>query len=437
MPCFSGRFSFTLMNMDTQHHSSSQQNLIPEDDGECRSSCAAPTEAKSTTDSQPVVQQSQSQTTNLALKPEVLSWIHGDPDIDSVVVDQNVGDTSSVAFQRRKERREQGEKKPTPGELVRNNFTVIVAVCAGMLVAAAKFIASIITGSTAMFSEGVHSLVDACNDSLLLIGNRASKKPEDVEHPFGYGRELYFYTFVVSIVIFFCGGALTTVRGVMSFMEGGTVITNPLVNYVILIFGIVIEGYSFTVALKDVNQCRGDKSLLQYIRESKSPTNFTVLLEDTAAELGMIIALVGVFLAHYFNMPLLDSAASILIGLLMAAIAVLLLQETRSLLIGEGLTREEIEDVVFMVEEDSAVIKCGRVLSMYMGPEDMLLTLDVTFDDELDEGDILCAIDRIEAELVDEFPQCSAIFIEVESLNQVYRQRLDRRLAFEAEEEDD
>lgn len=354
-------------------------------------------------------------------------WIHGDLDEEDEGL-ENVTDTSSIALQRREEQLNASD--PTPAEMVRTNFTVVAAVVAGVLVAAVKFVTSFFTGSVAMFSEGVHSLVDACNDSLLLIGTRASKKKPDVEHPFGYGRELYFYTFVVSVVIFLFGGGFTIYRGVQSFLAGGTHIEDPIIAYVVLVLGMVIEGFSFSVALRDVNRARAGRSLMEYIRDSKSPINFTVLLEDTAAELGMIVALLGVALSVAFDVPQLDSVASVIIGALMAAIAIVLLRETRSLLIGEGLSQREVRDVVFIVERDPAVIKCGRVLSMYMGPNDMLLNLDVTFDDELDEGDVLQAIDRIEAELVDDYPQCSSIFIEAESLNQVYRQRHDRRRAF-------
>ncbi len=366
---------------------------------------------------------------------EDLNWIHGDLDEDDDDIDDNVNDMHSVAFRRREER--QNAPDPTAAQVVRSNFTVIAAVIAGVTVACVKFLASFFTGSVAMFSEGVHSLVDACNDSLLLIGARASKKKPDIEHPFGFGRELYFYTFVVSVVIFFFGGGFTIYQGVRSFIAGGNVVESPIVDYLVLVIGIILEGFSFSVAWCDVKRARQGRSLMDYIRDSKSPTNFTVLLEDTAAELGMIIALLGISLSLALDIPRLDSLASIVIGALMAAIAIVLLRETRSLLIGEGLTRDEIEDVVFIVEEDPSVIKCGRVLSMYMGPNDMLLNLDVTFDDELDEGDVLQAIDRIEAELIDDFPQCSAIFVEAESLNQVYRQRHDRRQAFEAEQEDE
>lgn len=363
---------------------------------------------------------------------EERNWIHGDLDEEDDDIDDNVNDTSSIAFQRRLEKR--NAKNSSPAERVRRNFTVIAAILAGILVACVKFFASFLTGSSAMFSEGIHSLVDACNDSLLLIGSAAAKKKPDVEHPFGFGREMYFYTFVVAVVIFLFGGGFTIYHGVTSLLAGGTVINDPAVAYLVLILGIIIEGFSFFVAVRDVNKSRGDKGVFEYIRHSTSPTNITVLLEDAAAELGMIIALLGISLSLWLDIPELDSIASIIIGLLMAVIAVLLLRETRSLLIGEGLRREEIEDIVYIVESDLAVIKCGRVLSMYMGPNDMLLTLDVTFDDELDEGDVLQAIDRIEAALFEDYPQCSAIFIEVESLNQVYRQRHDRRLTFEAEE---
>ena len=363
------------------------------------------------------------------------NWIHGDLDEDDDEIDDNVNDMHSIAFRRREERRNAPD--PTAAQVVRSNFTVIAAVFAGVTVACVKFFASFLTGSVAMLSEGVHSLVDACNDSLLLIGSRASKKKPDVEHPFGFGREMYFYTFVVSVVIFFFGGGFTIYQGVSSFIAGGHVIESPMINYIVLGIGIILEGFSLSVAWRDVKNARRGRSLIDYIRDSKSPTNFTVLLEDTAAELGMVIALLGISLSLALDMPRLDSVASIIIGSLMAAIAIVLLRETRSLLIGEGLTREEIEDVVFIVEQDPAVIKCGRVMSMYMGPNDMLLNLDVTFDDELDEGDVLQAIDRLEAELIDDYPQCTAIFIEAESLNQVYRQRHDRRQQFEAEVEDE
>lgn len=363
-----------------------------------------------------------------------IEFIHGDPDIEDDV-DENVSDTDSVALKRRERR--QHAKEPTPQEKFFNNLTVIVAVCAGVTVAAVKFAAALFTGSSAMFSEGIHSLVDAANDSLLLLGTRASKKPPTLQHPFGYGKLLYFYTFVVSLVICFFGGGFVIMQGVQSFAAGGTPIENPLVNYIVLAIGCLFEGFSLRVALKDVNRARGELSIFEYIHKSKSPVNFTVLLEDTAAVLGMLIAFLGIFLSGLTGIHRIDSVASILIGCVMFAVAVVLLSETRSLLIGEGLDPDEVKDIEFIVEQDPVVIKCGRIMSMYQSPDDMVLAIDVTFDDELEEGDVLKGVDRIEAAIVDEYPQCSSIFIEAESLNQVYRQRYDRKQELKRIEEEE
>ena len=367
------------------------------------------------------------------LAPDI-DWIHGEPDIEDNI-DDNVTDTSSPEYVRWYKRRH--KKKKTPRERIQSNLTVISAVVAGVLVAAVKFAAAIFTGSVAMIAEGIHSLVDAANDSLLLIGKRASKKEPDVRHPFGYGALMFFYTFVVSVIIFFAGGGISIYQGISALISGDHALSDPWVNYLVLGIGIILEGVSLSIALRDVNRARGEMGIADYIKQSTDPAKFTVFLEDSAAVIGMVIAIVGIALSQAFDMPGIEAAASIMIGLIMAAVATVLLRETRSLLIGEGLGRDEIEEIVFIVEDDPAVIKCGRVLSMYLGPNDLLLNLDVTFDDELDEGDVLQAVDRIEAELMDEYPQAKAVFIEAESLNQVYRQRLERKEAFEADEEDD
>lgn len=366
-------------------------------------------------------------------EPEI-EWLHGDPDETDDTVDENVTDNSSIAFKRRL--KALNPQPLSPKEKIRRNLTVLAAIFAGVCVAGIKFAAAAVTRSSAMASEGIHSLVDAANDSLMLVGQRGSKRKPDIEHPFGYGRTIYFYTFIVSVVIFVFGGGYTIYQGVQALMHGGNEIGDPLVAYIVLALGAVIESISLVIAFRDVNRRRGDLAIWEYIRSSKSPVSFTVLLEDFAAVMGMIFAFVGIALSVALKNPAYDAIASILIGALMAAVAVVLVRESTSLLIGEGLSSEEIMAVVFIVEEDPAVIKCGRVLSMYMGPNDLVLNLDVTFDDELDEGDILQAIDRLEAELIDDFPQCSAIFIEAESLNQVYRQRYDRHLALKDAEED-
>ena len=349
---------------------------------------------------------------------------------------ENANLTDLNSAEARARRRREAEANLSASEKLKNNVTVVVAVIAGVITALVKFIAASITGSSAMFSEGIHSLVDSINDSLLLVGNKMSQKDPDVKHPFGYGHEMYFYSLTVALVIFVLGGGFAIYEGIHNVMEGGHPIENPFINYIVLGIGIAVEGFSLSVAIRTVNKARGDMHIMTYIRESKSPTNITVFLEDTAAVLGMVVALLGNIISTITGYYIIDAWASLIIGFIMAFIAIILLKETRSLVIGEGLTTDEVSDIIFIVESDPAVIKCGRVLSLYLGPEDLLINLDVTFREDLGEGGILVAVDRIEDEVMAEFPEANRIFIEVESLNQVYRQRRDRRVAFEAYEEE-
>ncbi len=351
---------------------------------------------------------------------------------DNITVNANVADVNSAEARAR--RRREMEANLSASEKLKSNVTVVVAVIAGVVTSLVKFIAASITGSSAMFSEGIHSMVDAINDSLLLVGSKLAKRPPDVKHPFGYGPEEYFYSHTVALVIFVLGGGFAMYEGMRNVMAGGNPIENPLINYIVLGIGIAVEGISLSVAVRTVNKARGDMSIVKYIRESKSPTNITVFLEDTAAVAGMAVALVGNILSTATGNYVIDAWCSVIIGAIMAFIAAILLKETRSLVIGEGLAADEVGEVVFIVESDPDVIKCGRVLSLYLGPEDLLMNLDVTFRENLDAGDVLVAIDRIEDEVMGEFPQATRVFIEPESLNQVYRQRRDRRLAFEAYE---
>ncbi len=346
----------------------------------------------------------------------------------------NVSDFDSPEARAR--RRREADANLSASEKLRANATVVIAVIAGVTVSTVKFIAAALTGSSAMFSEGIHSMVDAINDSLLLVGEKRSKREPDAKHPFGYGTELYFYSHTVALVIFVLGGGFAMYEGMQGVMEGGTPIANPLINYIVLAIGIAFEGVSLSVAVRTVNKARGDMRIMRYIRESKSPTNITVFLEDSAAVGGMVVALVGNIASVATGNYVIDSWASVIIGAIMAFIALLLLRETYDLVIGEGMTPEEINDVVSLVEKDPATIKCGRVLSLYLAPEELLVTMDVTFRADMDEGEVLQAVDRIESAIIEEYPQTSRIFIEPESLNQVYRQRNDRRLIFEAVEED-
>ncbi|MBO4365265.1 MAG: GNAT family N-acetyltransferase [Eggerthellaceae bacterium] len=347
---------------------------------------------------------------------------------DTTIKNTNVTDTNSAEARAR--RRRENEANLSASEKLKSSATVVVAVIAGVITSLVKFIAASITGSSAMFSEGIHSLVDAINDSLLLVGGKMSQREPDAKHPFGYGHEEYFYSHTVALIIFVLGGGFAIYEGIQNVMAGGHPIESPIINYIVLGIGIAVEGFSLSVAVRTVNKARGDMRIIKYIRESKSPTNITVFLEDTAAVLGMAVALVGNIASTLTGNYVIDAWASVIIGAIMAFIAIILLKETRSLVIGEGLTVDEVADVVFIVESDPAVIKCGRVLSLYMGPKDLLMNLDVTFRDDLEEAGVLTAVDRIEEEVMSEYPQATRIFIEAESLNQVYRQRRDRMLQF-------
>ena len=304
--------------------------------------------------------------------------------------------------------------------------SVIAAIAANILVGIVKFIAAAISGSAAMVSEGIHSIVDSGNGLLVLLGLRKSKKKPTIEHPFGFGKELYFWTLVVSVSVFALGGGVSLMKGIQAVRDAaaGTVeLGDPLMSYIVLIAAMIIEGTSLAVAVKQFNAARGEKSPMQFIKDCKDPSLYTVLLEDSAAELGLVFALLGLFLGHLTGNPYLDGIASILIGLLLMCVAVVMLRESKGLLVGEGMTRAELVEARGIVEAEDAVAEAGRVLTMYFGPESMLMTVDAKFKPGLSGDEVLAAVDRIEAALSARFPQTTRIFIEAEDLAHVERQR--------------
>lgn len=310
---------------------------------------------------------------------------------------------------------------------------VIAAVLANIAIGIVKFIAAFISGSSAMVSEGIHSIVDSGNGLLILYGmKRASRKP-DLAHPFGYSQELYFWTLVVAIMIFALGGGVSMYEGIHRIVEitPETTLGDPTLNYIIIAISAVIEGVSLSVALREFNAARGNVKPLQFIKEAKDPSLFTVVLEDSAAEIGLLLAFLGTLLGHLTGNPYFDGLASVLIGVLLACVAAVLLRETKGLIIGEGLRGEELAHVARIVESNPHVTKCGRILSLYLGPHDMLLTIDVTFDERAARDDIDEAIDSIERGIVVAFPQTTRIFIEPENLDatQAASQRASKLIA--------
>lgn len=295
---------------------------------------------------------------------------------------------------------------------------VIAAVLANIAIGVVKFIAAAISGSSAMLSEGIHSIVDSGNGLLILFGMKRAERRPDLAHPFGYSQELYFWTLAVAVMIFALGGGVSIYEGITRIIAitPETTLGNPTLNYIIIAISAVIEGISLSVALREFNAARGNIKPFEFIKRAKDPSLFTVVLEDSAALTGLLLAFLGTLLGHLTANPYFDGIASVLIGILLAFVATILLRETKGLLIGEGLDANELREVARIVEENALVSKCGRILTLYLGPNDMLMNLDVTFDASATRDDIDQSVNEIERSIVRAFPQTTRIFIEPEDL---------------------
>lgn len=294
--------------------------------------------------------------------------------------------------------------------------TVIVAVLVNVAIAAAKFVASVFTGSAAMTAEAIHSTVDAGNSALLLVGMHRSVKPADERHPFGYGREIYFWSLVVAVVIFGAGGVAAIAEGLSRFSEP-YVLQNLAWNYGVLGFALLFESISWVVAYRAISKENPTMSPFAAARRSKDPSLFVVLFEDSTAIAGLVIALViGTFFATLFPSLHLDAIASVLIGLLLIAVALFLMNRTRSLLVGESGDEEVIDGIRVLLVNDPRVESVQRILSTHLSPGDLLLNLDLRFDSRLASRDIPAAIKDIEMAIRDEFPIVKEIFVEVQAL---------------------
>ncbi|WP_417317250.1 cation diffusion facilitator family transporter [Emcibacter sp.] len=290
---------------------------------------------------------------------------------------------------------------------------IYAALVGNFLIAVTKFGAAIFTGSSAMFSEGIHSVVDTGNQGLLLFGMRQAKKPADKMHPFGYGMELYFWTFVVAILIFAVGAGISIYEGIQKTLEPHPV-DNIHINYIVLGAAIIFEGFAFSVAYKEFNAARTKDNFFEEIQASKDPTIFTVLFEDTAAMLGLLVALVGIFCADYFQIPELDGIASIVIGVILALTAMLLAYEAKGLLIGEAASPDLVERVEQIAGDHPAIDGINETLTMHLGPRDILLNLSLDFRNDLPAGDLENVVSYLESTIKAEFPEIKRIFIEAQ-----------------------
>lgn len=292
-----------------------------------------------------------------------------------------------------------------------SKLAIYAAAAGNLAIAASKFTAWGFTGSSAMLTEGVHSLVDTGNQGLLLLGLRRAARPPSATHPFGYGMELYFWSFVVALLIFALGGAFSIYEGVLR-LRNPEPIDRPWINFLVLGSAILFEGGSFLVAFREHRRRNpGRARFLSSIRASKDPSLFAVLLEDAGALLGLVIALGGVAAATVFDLPQADGVASIGIGVLLTAIAVFMANETRSLLTGESASPAIVREVRGILEADRRVVAVVEVLSLHLGPNEILVGVTLDFDDDLPGGAVEDAAAELSAQIRATQPAITRLFL--------------------------
>lgn len=293
--------------------------------------------------------------------------------------------------------------------------TIYAAMGANFAIAVTKFFAASVTGSSAMLSEGIHSVVDTGNELLLLLGIKLSKKPADDSHPFGYGQELYFWTLIVSLFIFAIGGGMSIYEGI-NHVRHPEPLSDPFWSYVVLGLAVVFEGYSWNVALQEFLTTKQEGNFWDAIRASKDPTIFTILFEDTAALIGLFVAFLGVFSGHLLGNVYLDGVASIVIGIILCGVALLLAMESKGLLIGEGADAQTVAGIRKITNDDPAVDQVLKVLTLHFGPQEILLNLEIEFTEGLATEELAIAIERLEKSINTQYSEVKNIFIEAKSI---------------------
>lgn len=288
---------------------------------------------------------------------------------------------------------------------------VYTALAANLAIAVTKFIAAGVTGSSAMISEGIHSLVDTLNEVLLLLGMNRSQRPPDDKRPFGYGRELYFWSFIVSVLIFAVGGGVSFYEGV-THLQHPNPIENPTWNYIVLGIALILDGTSLITALRAFNEQRGSQPFWSAVKSSKNPATFVVLFEDASDVLGLIIAFLGVFLGHELNNPYLDGGASILIGILLTAVSIVLTRESRSLLMGEAADQAIVQKIITTTEANPGVIKSVHAYTFQMGPEEIVLIQRIAFRFDLNSKETVQTMAQVRQAVQEAEPSVRQVFIE-------------------------
>jgi cation diffusion facilitator family transporter len=301
-----------------------------------------------------------------------------------------------------------------------SSTTVVYAALAGNLaIAATKFVAFVLTGSSAMLTEAIHSSVDTGNQGLLLLGLARARKPPSQTHPFGYGMEVYFWAFVVALLIFALGGAFSIYEGVLKIVRPEP-IERAWINFVVIGLAMLFEGGSFLVAWREFKAVRRETPFFQAIRRSKDPSIFAVLLEDGAALAGLVIAALGVAGTSLFHIPWADGAASVAIGVLLVLVAIFLANETRSLLTGESASPRIVAEVRAMLEADPRIDSVAEVLSMHLGPQEILLGVTLDFRDTLTAVEIEQAGDDFAQAIRAIDPRITRVFVRSERARAAY-----------------
>jgi cation diffusion facilitator family transporter len=288
--------------------------------------------------------------------------------------------------------------------------TLIVALLANLGIAASKFVAAAITGSSAMLTEGVHSVVDSTNQLLLMWGRHAANRPPDKLHPFGYGRELYFWSFVVAVLVFALGAGVSVYEGIIHIRHPEPAVS-PIIAYAVLLVAFSLEGWSTIEAYRDFGEAKGSLGFFEAIRRSKDPPGFIVLLENGAAMGGIIAAALGIALSELTRNPFYDGAASVIIGLILAVTSALLAHESKALLIGEAADPEIVASLHQLVESKKEVTAVGEVLTVHGAPDQITAMLSVDFEDHISAREVEAIVHSIEKEVEERFPMVSRLYI--------------------------
>jgi cation diffusion facilitator family transporter len=290
-----------------------------------------------------------------------------------------------------------------------NNQVLIIALAANVGIAVAKFVAAAITGSSAMLTEGVHSLVDSTNQLLLMYGQKRAAKPADALHPGGYGRELYFWSFVVALLVFALGAGVSVYEGIIHVFEPEPAVS-PLIAYGVLVIAFLLEGGSTVAAFREFNAARRGKSWWQALVSTKDAATVIVLLENGAAMAGILIAAIGLGLSQMTGDPRFDGIASILIGLLLGVVAIFLAREAKGLLIGEAADPELIAAVRRIATRDG-ITGVGEIMTLHNAPTQIVVAVNVDFDNRISAGEVERIVEAIERDLQAEFPSINRVYV--------------------------